>query len=386
MKILIVHSYYLSRGGEDVVFEQEKALLSEQNNVESLVFRNGSSFKGLFQFLFSVWNIGAAWKLKKVIKRFNPDVLHIHNWHFGSGPIIIRTAKKLGVPVVLTLHNYRLLCPSGSLMYRDKLFTASLQQNFPWEAVKRKVYRNSFQLTFWLAFVVWFHRFLGTWAKVDSYIALSEFAKELFLSSSLGLNEKQITVKPNFVTKLDITENEKGAFFLFVGRLTEEKGVLVLLKAFENLSTPLKIIGDGPLASEVIRYSEKYSNIEYIGIAQAPKVREYMQTAKALIMPSIWHEPFGLVIIEAFSVGTPVIASKMGAMASIIEHEINGLHFEANNPMALREAISKIQEEGKFEEFGKNAYQSYLEKYSKETNERQLLNIYNDVVEKKSNQ
>src|SRR5450432_3476944 len=158
MKVLLIHTYYQQRGGEDAIFEQEYALLLQSEDVETLSFRNRTGPGALLQFLGSVWNIRAAWKIKRAIARSRPDVIHIHNWHFAVGPLAIRVAHKARIPVILTINNYRLLCPSATLLHDGKLFTDSLKDAFPWKAVTRRVYRNSFFLTFWLAFIIWFHK------------------------------------------------------------------------------------------------------------------------------------------------------------------------------------------------------------------------------------
>src|SRR5690606_15791291 len=188
LKILVIHTNYTQRGGEDTVVEQEMELLKNNYVVDFLCFKNNPGIKGLFQFLISIWNIKSSKIVKKKIKDFNPDVIHLHNWHFASGPIIIRTAKKLGVSVVHTLHNYRLICPSGTLFYRDSLFLDSMHKTFPWKAVQKKVYKNSTALTFWLAFIVWFHKMIGTWKMIDKYICLTASSFKLFTSSGLNIN------------------------------------------------------------------------------------------------------------------------------------------------------------------------------------------------------
>ncbi|GHV57501.1 hypothetical protein FACS1894182_06490 [Bacteroidia bacterium] len=200
MKILQIHTIYRFRGGEDSVVASEKKLLQENGHeVYSLLFENPSHpAKALILFFISIFNPVSYFRVLKTLKAFQPDVIHIHNWHFAASPAIFIVAHKMKIPVVHTLHNYRLLCPSGFLFNEGKLFLDSLQQNFPWSAVKHKVYRNSYLQTFWLAFVVWFHKQIGTWRHVDKYIALTAFSKELYLHSSSGIQAEQIVVKPNF--------------------------------------------------------------------------------------------------------------------------------------------------------------------------------------------
>ncbi|GHV47626.1 hypothetical protein FACS1894181_01450 [Bacteroidia bacterium] len=200
MKILLIHTTYRFKGGEDSVVESEKKLLqANSNEVFTLTFGNPASI--IFastMFLISIFNPFSYWKVTRAIKNFQPDVIHVHNWHFAASPSVFIAARIRKIPVVHTLHNYRLLCPSGILFHNGQLFLESLQQKFPWSAVKKRVYRNSVVQTFWLAFIVWFHKKIGTWNKIDRYIVLTPFSKELFTRSALHLSPEKLTIKPNF--------------------------------------------------------------------------------------------------------------------------------------------------------------------------------------------
>ncbi len=256
MKVLLIHTKYVFKGGEDAVFEQEFRLLSQKIEVQSLVFQNQSGWRGLLQFIQSIWNVGCCQMLKRKVELFNPDIIHVHNAHFAVGSIVYAVAHKLNIPIVATLHNYRLLCPSGTLHKGSNLFTESLHTIFPWKAVWIRAYRNSFLQTFWLALSTWFHKSIGTWKKVDKYIVLTLFAKELFLHFRLALNEIQLVVKPNFVENQQLGHLKRGAQFLFVGRLSEEKGIRTLLETFNQSDSPLYIVGDGPMKADVIEWIE----------------------------------------------------------------------------------------------------------------------------------
>src|SRR5690606_38658243 len=154
MRILIIHNHYQHPGGEDVVFGQERDLLNDTAAVSTLTFRNHRGWRGLWQTLWSPWNIWAGRRVKRAIRQHNPTVIHIHNLHYAIGPIAIRIAKRKGVPVVMTLHNYRLLCPSATLFHNGKVFTESLHAAFPWKAVRLGVHSHSVLKTFWLALTV----------------------------------------------------------------------------------------------------------------------------------------------------------------------------------------------------------------------------------------
>ncbi|HEX8462241.1 MAG TPA: glycosyltransferase family 4 protein [Segetibacter sp.] len=381
MKILMLHCTYQYKGGEDTVVEEEMKLLSlKGHKVELLQFSNsGNELQKVLQIPF---NISAYNKTKQVLRRFKPDVVHIHNLHFGASPSVIYAIAKHKTPFVNTLHNYRLLCPSGTLFFNEKPFLDSLKQSFPWSAVTKGVYRNSKVLTFWLAFSMKLHQWLGTWKLCSKYIVLTDYAKQMLLQSSLKLKNEQIAVKPNFCYAPAYKNFTGGKHFLFVGRLTIEKGVRLLLNTFSALDCEIRIAGDGPLKDEVISFSARFSNIKFLGSLDKQGVFEQLQTSSALIFPSIWFEGMPLIIIEAFSAGTPVIASKLGAMDSMITPGYNGFHFQPESQEDLSKQVNNwnaLSEKEKLV-FRHNAEKSYEQFYSPGSNAKQLIAIYNSVV------
>lgn len=385
MKILIIHSYYQLRGGEDTVVEQELKLLQQQYQVEFLGFQNQGGWKGALQFFGSIWNIKAARKVKQKIQEFQPDVVHIHNWHFGLGPLVFRTIQALGIPVVHTVHNYRLLCPSAILLHKGQLFTDSLRQSFPWKAVCNKVYRSSVVLTFWLAFIVWFHKKIGTWKKIDSYVCLTPFAVNLFQQSNFGVAKVQFSVKPNFTTAAKMIQSiAREKHFLFIGRLSEEKGIETLLNAFKELPFLLKIAGDGPLKNSVVQAATEFVNISYLGNLTAREVVEELQKTQALLFPSVCFEGMPMTILEALSCQTPIITSNLGAMTSLIIDGYNGFHFEPANVESLKEEVCRYESLSVIEknQMGINAFENYKSHYSPELQLDYFDSLYNKVLKK----
>ncbi|MAZ25762.1 MAG: hypothetical protein CL868_01620 [Cytophagaceae bacterium] len=383
MKILLIHCYYTVKGGEDAVFEQEGKKLAINNDVRILKFYNKNSIAGGFQFLVSIWNISAAYKIKRNIRDFKPEVVHLHNWHFAIGPLCLRTIKKLNVPLVVTLHNYRLICPSATLLLNGEISIEGLKTLFPLKSIFAKAYRESYILTFWLAFINWFHSKIGTWKKVDKYIVLTEFAKEIFCNSRLEIEDSKIVVKPNFVdTEESTLKFVRSDHFLFVGRLSEEKGVLILLEVFKNSQNKLRIAGDGPLIEKVIKFAENNSNITFLGRLDKSDVVKEIRQCNALIFPSIWFEGMPMTVIEAQSEGTCVIASDIGAMASMIQQDLNGLLFEMGSAFALNKALKYWVEmsTNKKNEIEYNALMNYENLYNPEKNIKDLEAIYKSVL------
>ncbi len=384
MKALLIHSYYQQRGGEDVVFEQESKLLGKYTTLKQLSFNNKVGVRGLAQFLFSIWNVSAARKIERAVREFQPDVIHFHNLHFAIGPLAIRKISRLKVPMVLTLHNFRMLCPSATLSHDGRLFTDSLHAGFPWKAVRMKVYRNSMLLTFWLAFVVWFHKKIGTWTRVDRFLVLNEFAKGIFAESTFGVGADKIQVKPNFVELPPPSARiVKGDHVLFVGRLSADKGVPVLLEAFSEGEVHLHIAGDGPLRACVEEAARTNPNITYLGSLTKEAVTKAMKECALVAVPSVWYEGTPLTIIEAFAAGTPVVASNLGAMAAVIQPGHNGLRFEAGNSGDLRDQLQywfSLSEEA-VEDYRRNVLECWRSKYSPEKNKELLLSIYQQVAQ-----
>ncbi|QPH41295.1 glycosyltransferase [Pedobacter endophyticus] len=381
MRVLIIHTYYKLPGGEDSVVENEAELLRSNGHIVDLLpFHNAS--KTLLKVFFLFFNPAAYQRVIGKIKSFTPDVIHIHNFHFAASPAILYAAKRLKVPVVMTMHNFRLLCPSGSLFFNGQLFTDSLKQNFPWSAVKKGVYQGSKAITFWLALSNYLHRKMGTWSIVNAMIFLGEHSRTVFKQSGVTSTRTALLIKPNFTMRKSLREPATGEYFLYVGRLTEEKGIKTLLKAFEGQHALLKIAGTGPLHHLVTETTARNSNIEYLGQLPPPEVARLMRSAKALVFPSEWFETFGMVIIEAFSLGTPVVAANLGNVPSIVSDKVNGLLFEPSDAVSLRKAITTFDELNADEKLKlKNqALEAYEKSFSPEANLQQLVKIYSDTM------
>lgn len=413
MRVLVIHTFYKLQGGEDHVVANEIALLrSGGAEVELLSFSNDGNT--LFKLLQIGFNYQSYQQTRHKLKSFQPDVVHIHNLHFSGSAAVIYAIKQADIPLVMTLHNYRLLCPSGSLYFHNQLFLSSVYSAFPWKAVKKGVYQQSKLITFWVALSAFFHEQLATWNAIDRVILLGEHSKALFSNSKLGYLSPRMVVKPNFCypapqnrnstasihhhtidtlqnkpDKASITqENKAGAprHFLYVGRLTEEKGVKVLLDAFADTEMPLKIAGTGPLQELVVRYASQYPNIEYLGQQSKEQISDLLDCTAALLFPSLWYETFGMVVIEAFAMGVPVIASDLGNMKAMVTDAYNGLTFEVGNSLELRKKAAEYWGLGPAERkvYGANALATYLEHYTPATNLVHLNKIYRDAISKHS--
>ncbi len=381
MKVLIIHTTYKYKGGEDTVVAEEMKLLKASGiDVQLLEFSNdGFTFLKVLQMPF---NIASYFKTRKKLQAFKADVVHIHNFHFAASPSVIYAVKSKGVPLVFTLHNYRLLCPSATLFYNDKLFLESLKQKFPWKAISFGVYKNSKLLTLWLSVSMHLHKRIGTWQIASRFIVLTPHAEKVFLESDLKLPHDCITVKPNFSFAPRLTRNPATDYFLYVGRLSEEKGIMLLLKTFSASVHKIKIAGTGPLRDVVADYSVRFPNIEFMGAVNKDTVFTLLSNASALIFPSVWYEGMPLTIIEAFACGLPVIASRIGAMEYMISDCNNGLHFDAGNENDLLAKLDRWQSLSfdKKEVYRSRAWDTYTRYYSPQNNLRELVDVYKSVL------
>jgi len=381
MNITFIHTYYREKGGEDaVVFNEMTLLQNAGHTVKLLKFANPTSrLKAIFDLLLLPFNVFSFFKTLNHLRRFQPDVVHVHNWHFAASPAVIVACQFLKIPTVMTLHNFRLLCPSATLFYEGQVYLQSITAKFPWDAVRKGVYRNSSLQTFCLAFTVFLHEKIGTWKKVNTYIVFSEFAKNIFAQSKLGIPEDRFAIKVNAIAE-PIFEQEvkRENFFLFIGRLVPEKGVAVLLDAFAKTDLPLQIYGAGPLEQVVKEFADTYQNIKYGGAIPQQEVYENMRRCSMLVFSSIWYEGMPITLVEAFATGTPVLASNLGALSTMVTDRFNGLHFEAGNSADLAvklEYWSQLSVEEK-KQYTQNARTDFIEKYTLAANQERLESIY----------
>ena len=388
MRVLIVHNRYTQSGGEDAVFEAEKALLERMGHEVIPFVENNTKLKEtnpLKAALNAIWSRKTQEEFLRLIRDTRPDVAHFHNTFLMISPAAYYACKEAKVPVVQTLHNYRLICPGALLMRDGKVCEACVGRVVPWPGVVHGCWRSSRAGTAVVAAMLTVHRLMGTWQEqVDIYIALTEFARRKFIEG--GLPAEKITVKPNFVHPDPGPGRHEGDYPLFVGRLSPEKGVRTLLHAWRRLKgVPLKIVGDGPLMEEVQSFvkEEGLKDVEVLGRRPREDVFRLMREARVLVFPSEWYEGFPMTIAEAFACELPVIASRLGAMAGIVEDGRTGLHFEPGNPEDLAAKVEWAWNHPKeLAEMGREARREYESKYTAERNYEMLMRIYRLAIEK----
>lgn len=385
MNILSVHNSYRTPGGEDQVFAQEADLLRAHGHKVMLYHTSNEQVTGKNPLVLlgnTIWNKQAYSELLDLMQRERPDVVHVHNTFPVISPAVYYAANEAGIPVVQTLHNFRMLCPAGTLFRDGHVCEDCVGKRVPWPGAVHGCYRGSRLATAAGAAMIATHNYKQTWSKMVSvYIALTGFARDKFVEA--GFPGEKILIKPNYLPTDPGTGGGKGNYALFVGRLTPEKGIHTLLEAWREIGNqlPLQIAGDGPLAPEVEKAASAIPNVTWLKWLPRTEILQKMKDASVLILPSTWYEGFPMIIAEAFAVGLPVIASNLGSMSTIINHQRTGLHFEPGNTTSLVEAVrwfcAQPNETATMREQVRLEYEM---KYTAERNYAQMMNIYKLVL------
>ncbi len=388
MRILVAHNHYgdYSIGGEAMVFKQEVELLKENGyNVRTYERSNAELEKtnllGKIDSVINIhWSKQTIEEVGHLMDDFKPDILHVHNYKFLITPSIFKAAKIRGIKTVLTLHNYRLMVPCGNFMTKDGVVCEKcLLGNSRNILIKRcsqgSIIKSYLQYRLHTKTKYKLNQLIGL---VDTYIVLSQFAKEKLIIS--GVPEPIIKVKPNFVkdSTFDLVKKHERA--VFVGRLSFEKGVLDLINKWEGIDYPLSIIGSGPLEKELKSIASKNPNIQFHGAMNNKDVLEFLSSSSFLVFPSTLYETFGLTIIEAFSLGLPVLASNLGPRSEIISSGVNGFLYNIGDFEDFqKKAEILIKDISLRLELGVRARESYERKYSRVENFKSLSNLYINI-------
>lgn len=389
-KVLIVHNHYQVPGGEDTVMKNEKELLESHGHKVILYSRDNTELQSFhfFQKLLlpfkMVFSLKTYQEIKKIIYEQNVDLIHVHNTLVLISPSVYYAAFRCKVPVVQTMHNFRMLCP-GATFYRDGRICEECVEHGLKCAVKYKCYRNSRVQTLGCVISTVIHRLIGTYKKLN-YICLTEFNKQKLLMLNLMgkkiIEDGKVFIKPNFTFSDAKRSQSSREYYVFLGRIEEGKGIKLLIDAFSQMPEKrLLIAGRGRGLVKYQEYLEKISayNIEFTGFLKDDDRNKIMTKAKALIVTSQLYETFGMVIIEAFAKGVPVIAGDIGNVGRLVEDRMTGLTFQYDSAEALKNAVNE------FEKFSSdiladNAFQCYKNNYSPENNYRQLAKIYQLVL------
>jgi glycosyltransferase involved in cell wall biosynthesis len=355
-------------------------LRAHGHNVTQYCLRNESidAMSSLGVASRTIWSLPAFRELRKLFRTHQPQIVHFHNTFPLISPAAYYAARAENIRVVQTLHNFRLCCANAVLFRDGKVCEACLGKSFGWPGIVHKCYHDSHAASAAIATMVATHRVLGTWQKaVDAYIALTEFSRCKLLEG--GLPADKIAVKSNFAYPDPGLGAGTGEYAVFVGRLSAEKGVETLLKAWRHLGgrLPLKLVGDGPLAPLVEEAAKNDAMIQWLGNVPIETVYGLVGQSAFLVLPSQCYENFPRVIIEAFAKGTPVIVSKLGAMAEIVHDGRTGLHFKPGDPVDLAEKVRSILADPcKLLQMRQAARQEFDQHFTADVNHHSLMAIY----------
>ncbi len=386
MKFLFLHNKYTFRGGEETIVGVETGLLREKGHEiveyykDNLEIENFSHFKKASMLWTTSWNRESYNEIKEMLVKHKPDVAHFHNILPQISPSAYYACKAEGVPMVQTLHNYRMICPDSQLL-RDgavcELCPADGLQN----SLVYKCYRGSVIQTATVAMMIKYHRYLGTWNNiVDRYIASSQFLKSKLVE--YGLPEKIISVKPNFIPEIERSYEDEG-YAVFPARISKEKGIETLLKAWRMIKKDhrLKVLGDGPLAPRLKAEYSTDSNISFLGKLDRDGVMKELAGCRTVILPAIWYENCPMTVIEAYANGKPVIGANIGALGEMIDHGATGFHTECGNENDLAEKIETLMGDKKLaRRMGDKAREKYETVYNPESAYKSQMKIYEETI------
>jgi glycosyltransferase involved in cell wall biosynthesis len=386
MKIIVAHNRYQYSGGEDTVVAEEVRMLRERGHSVHLFSVDNDHISGSWAqaqaAVRSFYSRPIARQVSHLLESFRPDLLHVHNFFPTISPAIFFAAKRHHVPVVQTLHNYRLLCAAATFFRDGRPCEACSQSRSFLPGVTGRCYRGSRIGSAVVGASTFSHQAMGTWTqRIDRYIALTHFAANKF--GEFRLPAEKIRVKPNFVPDRGVGDGQ-GGFALYAGRLSVEKGIETILAADQTHSLPLPvhIVGDGPLRPKVERACVRPgTRLRYLGPMSRDQVFEQMQSAAVLLVPSLWYEGLPMTIVEALSFGLPVIASRIGGLPEIVCDQDCGLLVDPGNPSALVESlVSFLANSSGILSMRQAARRRFVEQYSEQRNYELLMGIYSELV------
>jgi glycosyltransferase involved in cell wall biosynthesis len=389
MNILLVHNFYQYPGGEDEVFKAEARLLLDHGHKVECYTAHNDAVEEMNRWQLgriAIWNNSSYAAIRRRVQETGAQLVHFHNTVPLISPAGYYAAQSQGVAVVQTLHNYRFTCPAATLYRQGAICRSCIGLAFPWPAIWHKCYRGSTVASGAVSVMLAAHKLAQTWTQqVNTYVVPTYFARDVLVSA--GIPAEKLTVKPHFVSTDYGAGQGEGGYALFLGRLSEEKGVRTLLRTWKNYrpSMPLKIAGDGPLRAEVTSAAADGTGVEYVGFKDHSQSVSLLKDAMVTIVPSECYETFGKTIIESYACGTPVVASSHGASAELVHHGKTGFLFPVKGSAELRDVVERIGNEKSLRDrLRANARVQYQQKYTSKQNIKIIEQIYKLALERNS--
>ncbi|OVE74982.1 hypothetical protein BVX97_05970 [bacterium E08(2017)] len=389
MRILIIHNYYQQFGGTCAFVNQEKELLENNGHDVRMFTRHSNEIKsfGLAEKVAfipnTIYSSSSATQLNDVIDDFEPEVAYVHAVQPLISYACYDVLHKRGIPCVQMLHDYRFLCPDAFSFRNAQICEKCMHGNFL-NAVTYKCYKNSHIFSaIYAAAISNARRKLKVFDTITRFICTSEFCKAKFIEA--GISASKISVRPHYIEGNNASPSyAPGEYGLFIGRLSPEKGLFTLLEAMKHApEIDLKVMGTGPLEDEMKSYIKHHAinNVEMLGFKTGQEKYDIIRDSAFTIIPSIWNEVFGLIALESFSCGKPVIASDIGSLPYVVQDNKTGILVEPGNAASLTKAIVSLYEDkSRIEEMGHNAYNAFKNEFSPENSYRILMEVFKEVT------
>lgn len=387
MRILQVHNFYQIPGGECAVVRAENALLASAGHQVSLFARDSSTIGDLnaagklWMLIRIPWNRSVIDDLHKAIHRFRPDVVHVHNVFPLLSPAVYDAFYSAGVPVVQTHHNFRVLCANGLFFVNGRLCEECLEDSKA--CIKHKCVRGSRILSGLYARAIglgWRRRAFTR--SITLHVALNPFFADKLVDG--GIPENAIRVCGNYISSFSEKVFNKEDYFLYLGRLSPEKGLFTLIEATRQVRTKMKIAGTGPMERELRNYIESHNlnHVELLGFVSGKRKVELIGKSLALVMPSEWYENFPIAAVEAQALGTPILASEIGGLPAVVDNGETGYLFRPGHASELADLMNRLNNTPDLvRRLSAQALQTAKVRFSPENHLRCLLEIYAEAIQ-----
>ena len=404
MRVLQINKFFHNQGGSEAYFFGLSKILedhghkvihfsvknekNEKSNQDDF-FINGINFgkrenifKDIKKFGHSLYSLEAKRKLEKLILETKPEVAHLHNISHHISPSIFSVLKKYKIPVVQTLHDYQLICPNYRLLTQGRVCERCKRRKY-WNAVVYKCAHNSRIQSLAECVEMYFHKLFRFYENgVDCFITPSKFLKEK-IEEWRAVSSSKIVSIPNFIDVNEYKPNyAPGDYALYFGRLSEEKGVDVLIDAVSGTDIKLKIVGEGPELKKLKVKSEKLRvDVEFLGYKTGEELRDIIRGAKFVVLPPIWYENYPMSLLEAGALGKPIIGSNIGGIPEIVKDEVNGFLAKSGDAKNLRKKMELLWNDDDIcEKMGRKAREIVEENNGPEGHYREVMKVYEKLI------
>ncbi len=386
MKVYQIYNEQRSRlGGEPAVVDLTMRMLAQNGHKSRLIMKSSRSLENSFLKRFNafwggVYNVRTYFEIRDLLKNDRPDVVHVHSVYPMFSPSILTACRQLNVPVVMTVHSHNLTCPTWFHLYKGRICDDCVGGH-EYRCITKNCRNNIFESVAYALRSSVARAFKLFHNNVNVLIVLTPFGKERLLQA--GYHDDQIAIIPN-PTSVAVEETSEdrcaGEYVAFSGRISPEKGVDILLATASRLPEVLfKVAGDGPALPAL--KAKAPANVEFLGRLGFDDLITFYRMSRALVTPSVWFEPFGMVVVDAMALGVPVIASRIGGLPYLVDDGITGALFEPGSPEDLARQIRRLWEDPQLcEQMGKAGRQKVTQQYSQNAYYYNLMAVYQKAI------